>query len=50
MIADQMAARGIADPAVLEAIGRVPRELFVPPQWRHLAYADQPLPIGHGQT
>jgi protein-L-isoaspartate(D-aspartate) O-methyltransferase len=50
MIADQMAARGIVDQAVLEAIGRVPRRLFVPLASRHLAYADQPLAIGHGQT
>ena len=50
MIATQMAARGIAESAVLEAIGRVPRHLFVPPESRHLAYADQPLPIGYGQT
>jgi protein-L-isoaspartate(D-aspartate) O-methyltransferase len=35
---------------VLEAIGRVPRELFVPPELRRRAYDDHALPIGHGQT
>jgi protein-L-isoaspartate(D-aspartate) O-methyltransferase len=50
MIETQMKARGIADPDVLAAIGRVPRELFVPPESRHLAYEDYPLPIGYGQT
>ena len=35
---------------MLEAMGRVPRELFVPEQERRRAYADAALPIGHGQT
>ncbi|HEX6143501.1 MAG TPA: protein-L-isoaspartate(D-aspartate) O-methyltransferase [Geminicoccaceae bacterium] len=38
------------DPAVREALLRVPREAFVPERMRHLAYANRPLPIGHGQT
>lgn len=38
------------DPAVLEAIGKVPRERFVPPGLRHQAYRNSPLPIGGGQT
>src|SRR3954466_14201081 len=40
----------ITDERVLGAIGRVPRERFVLPEARELAYADRPLPIGHGQT
>ena len=40
----------ISDPPVLQALARVPRECFVPPQWREQAYADCPLPIGSGQT
>ncbi len=32
------------------AILRVPREEFVPENLRHMAYIDEPLPIGHGQT
>jgi len=35
---------------VLEAIGTVPRHLFVPERERHRAYRNRPLPIGHGQT
>ena len=38
------------DPAVLDAIGKVPREQFVPEMERAAAYANQPLPIGHRQT
>ena len=41
---------GISDPRVLEAIGRVPREHFVPKELRSRAYDDRALPIGHGQT
>ncbi len=40
----------VTDPLVLAAIAAVPRHLFVPPQHRDDAYADIPLPIGHGQT
>jgi protein-L-isoaspartate(D-aspartate) O-methyltransferase len=38
------------DPRVLAAIASVPRDRFVPADERHLAYANHPLPIGHGQT
>ena len=38
------------DARVLEVMGRIPRHDFVPPRARGLAYADRPLPIGHGQT
>ena len=37
-------------PAVLDALRATPRDLFVPPRSRGLAYANHPLPIGHGQT
>jgi protein-L-isoaspartate(D-aspartate) O-methyltransferase len=50
LVAEQLVARGISDPAVLEAMGTVPREKFVPVDRRHLAYADRPLSIGAGQT
>ena len=40
----------IKDKRVLAAISRVPRELFVPPESRSLAYEDRPLPIGLEQT
>ncbi|HSO02517.1 MAG TPA: protein-L-isoaspartate O-methyltransferase, partial [Gaiellaceae bacterium] len=42
--------RGIADERVLDAIARVPRELFVPAELRRRAYDDSALPIGHHQT
>ncbi len=45
-----IAARGVSDPAVLKAMRTVPRHRFVPDEYQHLAYADQPLPIGYGQT
>ncbi len=50
MVALQIESRGVGDPAVLAAMRQVPRHLFVPPALRVSAYADHPLPIGHGQT
>lgn len=50
MVANQIAARDVADPRVLEAMRRVSRHLFVPPELRRDAYDDSPLSIGHGQT
>jgi len=50
MIARQMRARDIHDERVLEAIGRVPRHLFVPDADRASAYEDHPIPIGCHQT
>ncbi len=46
----QSLGRDRIDPRVLEAMRRVPRELFVPDENRSFAYGDHPLPIGHGQT
>jgi protein-L-isoaspartate(D-aspartate) O-methyltransferase len=50
MVAEQLHQRDIRDPRVLEAMARVPRHLFVPPEHRGHAYADGPLPIGDSQT
>jgi protein-L-isoaspartate(D-aspartate) O-methyltransferase len=50
MVAEQIRNRGIRDPRVLEAMATVPRHEFVPAEMRPLAYADQPLAIGEGQT
>ncbi|HEY2434710.1 MAG TPA: protein-L-isoaspartate(D-aspartate) O-methyltransferase [Vicinamibacterales bacterium] len=50
MIEEQIRGRDVRDPRVLEALGRVPRDRFVPESARHDAYADHPVPIGHGQT
>lgn len=49
-LATHLAERGISDPAVLQAMRKVPRHAFVPASWSDEAYADRPLPIGHGQT
>jgi protein-L-isoaspartate(D-aspartate) O-methyltransferase len=50
MVEDQLARRGIRDSRVLRAMAEVPREEFVAPHLRALAYEDGPLPIGGGQT
>ncbi|HKX00797.1 MAG TPA: protein-L-isoaspartate(D-aspartate) O-methyltransferase [Bryobacteraceae bacterium] len=50
MVAEQIEGRGVANPDVLRAMRAVPRHLFVPEDRRAYAYADTPLPIGHGQT
>jgi protein-L-isoaspartate(D-aspartate) O-methyltransferase len=50
MVERQIAARGVSDPRVLDAMRRVLRHAFVPPQSRERAYNDYPLPIGEGQT
>jgi protein-L-isoaspartate(D-aspartate) O-methyltransferase len=50
MVDEQIAARGISDPATLEAMRTVPRHEFLPMRLRGEAYMDYPLPIGHGQT
>jgi protein-L-isoaspartate(D-aspartate) O-methyltransferase len=50
MVERQLVPMGIFDKAVLAAMGEVPREEFVPPELRSLAYEDGPLPIGQGQT
>lgn len=50
MLRRHLGARGIRDPRVLEAMGTVPREKFVPCEHSRRAYGDRPLPIGRGQT
>lgn len=50
MVRTQLESRGVRDPRVLAAAGKVPRELFVPENMRDRAYADSPLPVGEGQT
>jgi protein-L-isoaspartate(D-aspartate) O-methyltransferase len=50
MVQSQLLARGISDRRVVEAMLRVPREAFVPQEYRWQAYDDSPLPIGSGQT
>ena len=50
MVDEQIVTRGLREARLLEAMRSVPRHCFVPPEYRHLAYADGPLPIGSGQT
>jgi protein-L-isoaspartate(D-aspartate) O-methyltransferase len=46
----RQAGTGSPDGAVLQAVGRVPRHEFVPPELASAAYDNRPLPIGSGQT
>jgi protein-L-isoaspartate(D-aspartate) O-methyltransferase len=48
--ATALEGRTAIDPRVLQAMRRVPRHAFVPPELATSAYDDRPLPIGHGQT
>ncbi len=50
MVEDQIVRRGVTDDNVVAAMRSVPRHLFLPPEREHEAYADEALPIGHGQT
>jgi protein-L-isoaspartate(D-aspartate) O-methyltransferase len=50
MVEGQLRGRDIVDERVLDAMERVPRELFIPAGERPRAYDDVALPIGHGQT
>jgi len=50
MVDVQIQARGIKDGKVLQAMRKVPRHAFVPDELKPYAYADEPLPIGEGQT
>ncbi len=50
MVKNDLQGRDIIDPDVLRAMAEIPRELFVPQEYRLQAYSDGPLPIGMGQT
>jgi protein-L-isoaspartate(D-aspartate) O-methyltransferase len=50
MVEQQLRARGVRDPRVLEAMLQVPRHEFVPEAFRAQAYEDHPLPIAKEQT
>jgi protein-L-isoaspartate(D-aspartate) O-methyltransferase len=50
MVERNIAGRGVRDELVLEAMGTVPRELFLPEKLREFAYEDSPLPIAGAQT
>lgn len=50
MVEHDLKGRGIKDKKVLDAMGKIPRHLFVDTSLRERAYGDHPLPIGEGQT
>lgn len=50
MVKEQLEKRDIVDKKVLKVMGQVPREEFISPTNKELAYTDQPLSIGQGQT
>lgn len=50
MVRGQLMVRGLSGERVLAAMGRVPREVFLPTRLRAQAYEDHPVVIGHGQT
>ena len=50
MVGEQLAPRGVTDPRVLDAMRRVPRHRFVPPDQSAHAYDDRPLPLPLGQS
>ena len=50
MVETQLRRRGIHDERVLQAMREIPREEFVPAESRLMAYQDEPIHIGHGQT
>jgi len=50
MVSSQIEARGIRSPRVLEAMRKVERHQFIPPDGQAFAYRDGPVPIGQGQT
>jgi protein-L-isoaspartate(D-aspartate) O-methyltransferase len=49
MVHSQLMPNTVTDPRLLAAMGEVPREMFVPPTHRAVAYADRPLPLGAGR-
>ncbi|MBI1878793.1 MAG: protein-L-isoaspartate(D-aspartate) O-methyltransferase [Chloroflexi bacterium] len=50
MVKKQLAARAISDPRILQAMGEIPRHVFVAEELWGQAYKDSPLPIGYDQT
>jgi protein-L-isoaspartate(D-aspartate) O-methyltransferase len=50
MVDQQIRTWEVLDPRVLDVFATVPREAFVPPEYRELAFADAAIPIGYGQS
>ena len=49
MVDQQIRTWEVLDPRVLDVLSGVPREAFVPPEYREVAFADAPIPIGRGE-
>jgi len=49
-LVEEIKAKGITDEAVLKAIGKIPRHVFMDSSFENFAYQDVPFPIGSGQT
>jgi protein-L-isoaspartate(D-aspartate) O-methyltransferase len=49
MVEQQIRTWEVLDPRVIDVLERVPREEFVTPEYRELAFVDGPIPIGHGE-
>lgn len=49
MVGQQLRTWHVLDDRVVEVMAELPRELFVPPDWQKLAYADTEIPLGHGR-
>lgn len=49
MVGQQLRTWHVLDERVIDAMSDVPRQLFVPPDWQQLAYADTEIPLGHGR-
>lgn len=49
MVGQQIRSWNVLDPDVIQVMGRLPREKFVPVRYRNLAYADSEIPLEHGQ-
>ncbi len=50
MVRDQIQSMGVSHQSTLKVMRSIPRHLFVPNEYKDLAYEDCPLPIGYGQT
>ncbi|MFK7957236.1 MAG: protein-L-isoaspartate O-methyltransferase [Lysobacterales bacterium] len=50
MVEQQVRTWEVLEPRVLEVLGTIPREDYVNPRYRKMAYADTPLPLEHGET
>lgn len=50
MVENQIRTWDVLDPRVLEVLGRLQRENFTPERYRHMAFMDVELPLGHGEV